>query len=62
MDTKQAWAYVQGCVAAQTAVAKLTGKQKIDGMTDREWKLISDIHIELAELSLSAVKRWEASK
>lgn len=61
-NPKPTWQYVQGVLAAQTLVATVTGKQKIDGMSDREWKLISDLHIALAELGSAAVLDYERAR
>ena len=48
--------YLQGVLAAMVEVSKVTGKQKLDGMSEREWKLICEIDIALAELALKADK------
>jgi hypothetical protein len=49
--------YLQGFLAAIQAVAEITGKQKLDGMSDREWKLINEIHARLAsDASAEAIR------
>lgn len=59
MTKKATWQFIQGLLAAQIVVAEVTGKQRIDGMSDREWKLISELHCRLAELSAAKAREWE---
>lgn len=58
-DQEKAWAYARGIMAAQTAVAEITGKQPVGGMSDREWKLINAVHLRLANLAVAAVNECE---
>lgn len=61
MSKKPSWDYVAGLLAAQTAMAEVTGKQKIDGMSEREWRLICELHCRLSGMSAAAAKEWEDS-
>lgn len=49
------WSYFQGILAAHVAVAEITGAQRLEGMADREWKLICEINRRLADLAAVAV-------
>ena len=42
---------LDGILSAMIVVAKVTGKQPMKGMTDREWKLICHINRDLAKLA-----------
>jgi hypothetical protein len=56
-DSQVTREYIQGILAAQQCVALVTGKHRLEGMTDREWALISELHLQLAELSSRAARR-----
>lgn len=46
--------YLDGIMEATIAVAEITGKQTMDGMSDREWELIGRINLRLIELCKNA--------
>ncbi len=52
--------FLQGILVAMTEVAEITGKQKMEGMSDREWKLICELHARLAGLAAAECTRLEA--
>lgn len=53
------WSFLQGVLAASAEVAAVTGKQKIEGMSEREWQLIAELHTRLAKLSADCATELE---
>lgn len=57
---KRTRGYLDGVMAACVAVAEITGKQPMDGMSNREWELISKINAKLIEMAKVAAAEYAA--
>jgi hypothetical protein len=58
MTSKKNRGYLDGLMAATIAVAEITGKQPVDGMSDREWELIGKISLKLIEMTKDAATEY----
>jgi hypothetical protein len=53
---KRGQQYLDGVMTAAVAIAKITGEQPIEGMSDREWELIGKINLRIIEMAKEAAE------